>query len=95
MAIQNAEVANRPKEAILRAISKASQGGLAAYHEVTYEGYGRHGAAIIVVCMTDKMIRTIDNVRAIFTKYGSSLEKVVRLLSYLITKGALPFLQLI
>lgn len=75
LAIQNDQVANRPKEAILRAISKANQGGLAAYHEVTYEGYGRHGAAIIVVCMTDKMIKTIANVRVIFTKYGSSLQK--------------------
>ncbi len=75
LAIQNAKGANMPKDAILRAISKASGNDVAAYHEVTYEGYGTHGVAIMVVCMTDKMIRTVANVRAIFTKYGGSLEK--------------------
>ncbi|WP_342265262.1 YebC/PmpR family DNA-binding transcriptional regulator [Cardinium endosymbiont of Philonthus spinipes] len=75
LAIQNAKGANMPKEAILRAISKAGGNDVAAYHEVTYEGYGSHGVAIMVVCMTDKMIRTVANVRAIFAKYGGSLEK--------------------
>lgn len=75
LAIQNAKGANMPKDAILRAITKASSHDVAAYHEVTYEGYGTHGVAIMVVCMTDKIIRTVANVRAIFTKYGGSLEK--------------------
>ncbi|AXI24361.1 Putative transcriptional regulatory protein [Cardinium endosymbiont of Sogatella furcifera] len=75
LAIQNAKGANMPKDAILRAISKASGHEAAAYQEVTYEGYGTHGVAIMVVCMTDKIIRTVANVRAIFTKYGGSLEK--------------------
>lgn len=75
LAIQNAKGANMPKDAILRAISKASGNDVAVYHEVTYEGYGTHGVAIMVVCMTDKVIRTVANVRAIFAKYGGSLEK--------------------
>ncbi|CAH2559997.1 YebC/PmpR family DNA-binding transcriptional regulator [Cardinium endosymbiont of Oedothorax gibbosus] len=75
LAVQNAKGANMPKEAILRAISKASGHDVAAYHEVTYEGCGPHGVAIMVVCMTDKIVRTVANVRAIFTKYGGSLEK--------------------
>ena len=75
LAIQNAKGANMPKDAILRAISKASSHDVATYHEVTYEGYGPHGVAIMVVCMTDKLIRTVANVRAIFAKYGGSLEK--------------------
>ncbi|WP_419241345.1 YebC/PmpR family DNA-binding transcriptional regulator [Cardinium endosymbiont of Nabis limbatus] len=75
LAIQNAKGANVPKDAILRAITKASGSDVAAYHEVTYEGYGTHGVAIMVVCMTDKIVRTVANVRAIFTKYGGSLEK--------------------
>lgn len=75
LAIQNAKGANMPKEAILRAINKASGSDAAAYHEVTYEGYGPYGVAIMVVCMTDKVIRTVANVRAIFAKHGGSLEK--------------------
>ncbi|MEF2229086.1 MAG: YebC/PmpR family DNA-binding transcriptional regulator [Candidatus Cardinium sp.] len=75
LAIQNAKGANMPKEAMLRAISKASGHEAAAYQEVTYEGYGTDGVAIMVVCMTDKIIRTVANVRAIFTKYGGNLEK--------------------
>ncbi len=75
LAIQNAKGANMPKDPILRAISKASSHDVATYHEVTYEGYGPDGVAIMVVCMTDKVIRTVANVRAIFAKYGGSLEK--------------------
>ncbi|WP_243517996.1 MULTISPECIES: YebC/PmpR family DNA-binding transcriptional regulator [unclassified Candidatus Cardinium] len=75
LAIQNAKGANMPKDAILRAISKASGNDGSVYHEVTYEGYGTSGVAIMVVCMTDKVIRTVANVRAIFSKYGGSLEK--------------------
>ncbi|TDG94802.1 YebC/PmpR family DNA-binding transcriptional regulator [Cardinium endosymbiont of Culicoides punctatus] len=75
LAIQNAKGANMPKEAILRAISKGDGNHANEYSEVTYEGYGSNGVAIMVVCMTDKITRTVANVRAIFSKYGGSLEK--------------------
>lgn len=75
LAIQNAKGANMPKEAIIRAISKGDSNNTSEYSEVTYEGYGSNGVAIMVVCMTDKITRTVSNVRAIFSKYGGSLEK--------------------
>ena len=75
LAIQNAKGVNMPKEPIARAISKGEGGDATTYTEVTYEGYGGHGVAIIVTSMTDKITRTIANVRAAFSKYGGSLEK--------------------
>jgi YebC/PmpR family DNA-binding regulatory protein len=74
LAVQNAKGANMPKEAILRAISKGKNDSV-EYTEVTYEGYGSNGVAIMVGCMTDKITRTVANVRAVFSKYGGSLEK--------------------
>ncbi|AWN82279.1 YebC/PmpR family DNA-binding transcriptional regulator [Candidatus Cardinium hertigii] len=75
LAIQNAKGANMTKEAILRAIHKGNKMDSSVYEEVNYEGVGPHGVAIMVTCMTDKVIRTVANVRTIFTKYGGSLEK--------------------
>lgn len=75
LAIQNAKGVNLPKDSIMRAITKANGHDGAVYQEVTYEGYGTNGVAIMVVCMTDKIVRTVANVRAIFTKHGGSLEK--------------------
>ncbi|WP_260215045.1 YebC/PmpR family DNA-binding transcriptional regulator [Candidatus Cardinium hertigii] len=75
LALQNAKGANMPKEAMLRAISKGNKSDADDYQEVIYEGYGSKGVAIMVVCMTEKITRTVANVRAIFTKYGGSLEK--------------------
>ncbi len=82
LAIQNAKGANMPKEAILRAINKGDTTQGDEYQEVTYEGYGPHGVAIMVVCMTDKITRTVANVRTLFSKHGGSLEK----------KGSIAFL---
>ena len=74
LAIQNAKGANVPKESILRAINNPAK-DQKEYNEVTYEGYGAHGVAIMVVCMTEKITRTVASVRAIFTKHGGRLEK--------------------
>lgn len=43
------------------------------YEEVRYEGYGIGGAAIIIDCMTDNRVRTVAEVRHIFSKYGGNL----------------------
>lgn len=75
LAIQNAKGANMPKDNIERAINKASGADGANYQEVTYEGYGPHGIAIYVECMTDNLNRTVQNVRAIFSKQEGSLSK--------------------
>lgn len=75
LAIQNAKGANMPKDNIERAISKAFGADGAEYTEVTYEGYGPHGIAVYVECMTDNLNRTVSNVRSYFTKSGGNLSK--------------------
>ncbi len=80
LAIQNAKGANMPKENIERAIKKGSQDG-ADFMEVNFEGYGPHGVAIFVECLTDNNQRTVAVVRSSFSKHGGSLG----------TKGSLSF----
>lgn len=75
LAIQNAKSANLPKDNIERAIKTGNNRNAATYTEVTYEGHAAHGVAVIVECMTDNLNRTVADVRAIFTKYGSGLGK--------------------
>ncbi len=43
------------------------------YEEIRYEGYGIHGAAVIVDCMTDNKTRTVADVRHAFSKFGGNL----------------------
>ena len=75
LAIQNAKGANVPKDNIERAIKKGSGADATDYTEITYEGYGPHGVAVVVECMTDNLNRTVAAVRAAFTKYSGSLGK--------------------
>ncbi|MCY8317793.1 YebC/PmpR family DNA-binding transcriptional regulator [Bacillus vallismortis] len=72
--IEKAKGANMPNENIDRAIQKAAgnQDG-SSYEEITYEGYGPSGVAVMVECVTDNKNRTASNVRAAFHKNGGSL----------------------
>lgn len=74
LAIDNAKSENMPAENIERAIKKAT-GELegATYHELTYEGYGPAGVAMLVEVATDNKNRTVAEVRHIFSKHGGSL----------------------
>ena len=71
--IQNARAANMPKDKVESAIKKASGHDTAGYEEVLYEGYGPHGAAILVETATDNIVRTVGNIRHSFTKGGGNL----------------------
>lgn len=73
-AVQKAREVNMPKDNIEKAIKKGA-GELEGveYEEITYEGYGPHGAAYIVEVMTDKKSRTVPEIKSIFSKYGGSL----------------------
>jgi YebC/PmpR family DNA-binding regulatory protein len=74
-AILAAKEVNMPKDNIERAIKKGTgelEGG-AAYEEVTYEGYGPAGVAVIVEVMTDNKNRTVAEIRHIFSKHGGNL----------------------
>lgn len=73
-AVTAARAENMPKDNIERAIKKGT-GELEGvnYEEITYEGYGAGGAAVIVECMTDNKNRTVGEVRHAFSKCGGNL----------------------
>jgi len=73
-AIASAKTENMPKDNIERAIKKGT-GELegAVYEEITYEGYGPGGVAILVDCMTDNKNRTVADIRHFFSKNGGNL----------------------
>ena len=74
LALTKAKANNIPKDNINRAIQKglgASDGS--SYEELTYEGYGPGGSAIMLSVLTDNRNRTAADVRHIFSKYGGNL----------------------
>lgn len=73
-AIQSAKTENMPADNIERAIKRGT-GDLegVTYDEVTYEGYGPQGVAILVQCLTDNKNRTAAEVRSLFTKNEGSM----------------------
>ena len=71
--IAKAKANNVPNENIQRTIKKFSESNDVTYEEITYEGYGPSGVAIIVETQTDNRNRTAGNVRAWFNKYGGNL----------------------
>jgi YebC/PmpR family DNA-binding regulatory protein len=74
-AVLAAKAENMPKDNIDRAVKKGSGelGGGSSYEEVTYEGYGPGGVAVLVDIMTDNKKRTVAEIRHIFSKYGGNL----------------------
>lgn len=72
--IAKAKAANMPNDNIERSIKRAAgELGDKDYKELTYEGYGVAGAAVIVTTLTDNNNRTAGDVRAIMSKHGGSL----------------------
>ena len=72
--IAKAKAANVPNDNIERIIKKAAGDGNADnYEDVTYEGYGPCGVAVIVEALTDNRNRTAADVRHAFDKYGGNL----------------------
>ncbi|MFW5743502.1 MAG: YebC/PmpR family DNA-binding transcriptional regulator [Spirochaetota bacterium] len=91
-AVLKARDANMPKDNIDRAIKKGT-GELEGvdYTEITYEGYGPGGVAIMVDCLTDNRNRTAADVRSIFGKHGGNLGEN-GCVSYMFTrKGILAY----
>ncbi len=65
---------NMPNDTINNAIKKASgEGSNETYEEITYEGYGTNGVAVIVNASTNNKNRTAADVRHIFDKAGGNL----------------------
>ncbi len=71
--IEKAKANNVPNDNIERAIKKASGADAVAYEEITYEGYGPSGVAVIVTTATDNRNRTAGEVRHFFDKYGGNM----------------------
>ena len=71
--IQKAKANNVPNDNIERVIKKFSGNNDVVYEEVTYEGYGPSGVAVIVRAATDNRNRTGGNVRHYFDKFGGNL----------------------
>ncbi|HIC09839.1 MAG TPA: YebC/PmpR family DNA-binding transcriptional regulator [Campylobacterales bacterium] len=74
LAVKKARDNSMPMENIQRAIDKAT-GNLkgVTYEDITYEGYGPHGVAILMEVMTDNRNRTVSNIRSILRKAGGNL----------------------
>ncbi|MCP4572597.1 MAG: YebC/PmpR family DNA-binding transcriptional regulator [bacterium] len=73
-AVQTARGSNMPNDTIERAIKKGTgeiEGMI--IEEITYEGYGPGGVAVLVECATDNKNRTTAEVRHVFTKFNGNL----------------------
>ena len=74
LAVERARAINMPLETIKRASEKATGGGEGEqFEEITYEGYGPGGVAILVETATDNKNRTAAEIRSILTKAGGQL----------------------
>jgi YebC/PmpR family DNA-binding regulatory protein len=74
LAVQRARENNMPADNIKRAIDRATGGGDGAdLQEITYEGYGPGGVAVLVEAMTDNRNRTVGEIRSAFTRAGGNL----------------------
>ena len=72
--IAKAKAANMPNDNIKRSILKATgEMGNVNYENLTYEGYGVGGSAVIVSTLTENKNRTVGEVRHIFDKFGGSM----------------------
>ena len=73
-AVSNAKSSNLPSDKIERAIKKGT-GELegVTYEEVTYEGYGPGGVAILINIITDNKNRTVAEIRHLLSKFDGNL----------------------
>lgn len=74
LAVQRARDSNMPLDNIERAIKKGSGATDAStLTELTLEGYGANGVAVMVEAMTDNRNRTLSDVRSVFARHGGNL----------------------
>ncbi|OJX41328.1 MAG: transcriptional regulator [Chloroflexi bacterium 44-23] len=74
LAIDKAKDVNMPKENIERAIKRGSgESKEGSYEEATYEGYGPHGIALIIECVTENRNRTVADVRHILNRANGTM----------------------
>jgi YebC/PmpR family DNA-binding regulatory protein len=75
LAVEKARASNMPKDSIERAIKRGAgeDKDATAFEEFTLEGYGPHGVAIMVDCVTDNRNRTVADTRHVFSKSGGTM----------------------
>ena len=73
LAISKANSSNVPKDTVERAIKKALGDKAQNIQEITYEGYGPNGIAVIMECLTNNKNRTVSELRHVLSKHGGSL----------------------
>ncbi|MGE4266436.1 MAG: YebC/PmpR family DNA-binding transcriptional regulator [Deferribacterales bacterium] len=74
LALDKAKECNLPKDNIDRAIKKGSgEGNENTFEEITYEGYGPGGVAILIKALTDNRNRTVAEVRSTMNKKGANM----------------------
>ncbi len=71
LAIAKAKAANMPNDRISKAIHGSGEDAI--FEQITYEGYGPGGVAVIVDALTDNRNRTAGDIRSTFSKYGGNL----------------------
>lgn len=81
LSIDKAKAANMPTANIQRSLDRVKDKSADQLQEVTYEGYGPGGVAILVEAATDNLNRTYPDVRVAFTKHGGNMAE----------KGAVAF----
>ncbi|CAN5668510.1 YebC/PmpR family DNA-binding transcriptional regulator [soil metagenome] len=74
IAVQKARSENMPRDNIERAIERAAGGvGADNYDDVSYEGFGPGGVAVVIHALTDNRNRTVGEVRSVLTRAGGTL----------------------
>lgn len=75
LAVDKAKAENMPKDNIERAIRRGAglEKDAAIIEEIVYEGYGPHGIAVLVNCLSDNRNRTISDLRYLFNRANGSL----------------------
>jgi len=92
LVIDKARAANMPRDNIERAVKKGSGGDDGTqFEQVTYEGYGPGGAAVLVSTLTDNRNRTAGEVRHAFTKGGGNLGQMGCVAHLFVRVGVLEF----
>lgn len=91
-AISKSQAANMPKDTMMRAIQRGAGGEEGTnLEEITYEGYGVAGVAVLVECMTDNKNRTVAEVRHAFSKHGGNLGTTGSVAYLFEKKGVISF----
>lgn len=72
LAVEKAKSENMPNDNIKRLLEKANK-DTSNWQEITYEGYGPGGVAVLVECLTDNINRTAASVKSNFTKGNGNL----------------------